>query len=72
MMKPVLLFLLALLLTPGLSGCDESESPPASTARGDSWTRTVDGMVMLYVPAGVFKMGSTDTEIAGAHALCEE
>ncbi|HOU13736.1 MAG TPA: bifunctional serine/threonine-protein kinase/formylglycine-generating enzyme family protein [Anaerolineae bacterium] len=29
---------------------------------GDTWTRPIDGMVMVYVPAGEFEMGSEDGE----------
>ena len=34
--------------------------PPADTGLGDTWTRPADGMVMVYVPAGAFEMGSTE------------
>ena len=30
----------------------------ATPSLGDTWTRPADGMVMVYVPAGEFKMGS--------------
>jgi formylglycine-generating enzyme required for sulfatase activity len=33
---------------------------PADAQLGDSWTRPADGMVMVYVPAGEFEMGSED------------
>jgi formylglycine-generating enzyme required for sulfatase activity len=33
---------------------------PASGSLGDTCTRPVDGMVMLYVPGGPFQMGSTE------------
>jgi eukaryotic-like serine/threonine-protein kinase len=32
--------------------------PPPSGSLGDTWTRPSDGMVMVYVPAGSFMMGS--------------
>ena len=35
-------------------------SLPAAAALGDSWVRPLDGMVMVYVPAGSFEMGSND------------
>jgi formylglycine-generating enzyme required for sulfatase activity len=31
----------------------------ATPSLGDTWTRPADGMVMVYVPAGEFEMGST-------------
>lgn len=34
-------------------------SLPTDPAAGDSWTRPADGMVMVFVPAGEFEMGST-------------
>jgi len=36
--------------------------PPAEADIGDTWTRPADGMVMVYVPAGEFLMGSSDTD----------
>jgi formylglycine-generating enzyme required for sulfatase activity len=48
------------------------EPTPAGPALGDTWTRPADGMVMVYVPAGEFEMGSTDQEVDYALALCHE
>jgi len=39
---------------------------------GDTRTRPADGMVMVYVPAGEFQMGSTDDEVGHALAMCNE
>jgi len=36
--------------------------PPAEANIGDTWTRPTDGMVMVYVPAGDFLMGSSDAD----------
>jgi len=35
---------------------------PTEEGLGDTWTRPADGMVMVYVPAGEFEMGSTEGE----------
>lgn len=45
---------------------------PAGDNLGDIRTRPADGMTMVYVPAGTFKMGSTDVEIKDAISLCRE
>jgi formylglycine-generating enzyme required for sulfatase activity len=48
---------------------------PASTSLqggGETWTRPTDGMVMVYVPAGTFSMGSTDAQVDDALARCRE
>jgi len=37
---------------------------------GDTQTRSKDGMVMVYVPAGTFTMGSSDAEIDALLAEC--
>jgi formylglycine-generating enzyme required for sulfatase activity len=37
--------------------------PPLAPVLGDTWTRPVDEMVMVYVPAGEFEMGSDASEI---------
>jgi formylglycine-generating enzyme required for sulfatase activity len=37
-----------------------------------TWTRPADDMVMAYVPAGEFRMGSTGEEVDAALVLCSE
>ncbi len=32
--------------------------PPATAKKGDTWTSPIDGMLMAYIPAGEFEMGS--------------
>jgi formylglycine-generating enzyme required for sulfatase activity len=34
--------------------------PPEDASLGDIWTRTIDGMAMIFIPAGEFLMGSTE------------
>ena len=48
----------------------DSHRPPPNAQRGDEWVRPKDGMVMVFVPAGTFMMGSTAQEIDDAFALC--
>jgi len=36
--------------------------PPPEASIGDTWTRPADDMVMVYVPAGEFLMGSSDAD----------
>lgn len=45
---------------------------PAGPSLGDTRTRATDGMVMVHVPAGDFRMGSTEEEVGEALALCNE
>ncbi|MFZ0546135.1 MAG: bifunctional serine/threonine-protein kinase/formylglycine-generating enzyme family protein [Candidatus Promineifilaceae bacterium] len=47
------------------------EGPPAQAALGDLWGRPVDGMIMAYVPAGSFVMGS-DPELDPAAGTAEQ
>ncbi len=53
------------------AGWFASNRPPAGASRYDTWTRPVDEMVMVYVPAGEFEMGSTDAEIEAMLSQCE-
>jgi len=48
------------------------EAPPAEVFLGDTWVRPTDGAVMAYVPAGEFRMGSTDEEVGVALGLCNK
>jgi formylglycine-generating enzyme required for sulfatase activity len=47
-----------------------TEEPTPSA--GDTWTRLEDKMVMVYVPAGEFEMGSDGDEVGYALQLCIE
>jgi formylglycine-generating enzyme required for sulfatase activity len=53
--------------TPNIPKPTDTASPtpitiaPPCTAAGDTWTRPIDGMEMVCVPAGEFLMGATDT-----------
>jgi formylglycine-generating enzyme required for sulfatase activity len=38
-------------------------APPVDIQPGDAWTRPSDGMTMVYIPAGDFLMGSTDSDL---------
>ena len=48
----------------------DSLTPPPNAQLGDEWVRPTDGMVMVFVPAGTFMMGSTEQEINDALAVC--
>jgi len=52
-----------------------STFPPTPTATprpGDTWTRPTDGMVMVYVPAGEFALGSDDDDVEDVFQLCTQ
>ncbi len=55
-------------LTPALS---VTPSPP-EPALGTRGSRVADGMTLVFVPSGEFEMGSSETAIAAARALCSE
>jgi formylglycine-generating enzyme required for sulfatase activity len=62
------LIIIIFILTLFLAGCGllptpkpvVSASPPADAEPGDRWTSSVDGMTLVLVPAGEFRMGSDD------------
>lgn len=62
MKRFIALFLFVAFLASVTNGCElgpiPAEGPTPSP--GDTWTRPIDGMVMVHVPAGEFGMGSTD------------
>ena len=56
-----------------LVGCGSTptERPPDEAVLGDRWVRSLDGMVMVFVPGGQFDMGSTAGDIEDVLALCD-
>jgi len=38
-----------------------TQAPPSEPVLGDEWVRPADDMVMSYIPAGEFEMGSTES-----------
>lgn len=86
MPRPFRMFLLIVLLAAAVMGCGRKEAAPESASPtrarlepktaapvpllGDTRTRPLDGAVMVYVPAGEFKMGSDDKEVDRALQLC--
>lgn len=65
------LILVTSLLLLILLACRQAR-PSRRASLGDTWTRPNDGMVMVYVPAGTFEMGSSDADIDAALELCRE
>jgi len=47
---------------PTFTGTTDLSVPPTNAQFGDTWTRPTDGMVMVYIPAGNFLMGSADND----------
>ena len=86
MKRFALLSIMAVLLV--VSGCDADRvdlvlgTPAGGQADlptempislpGDTRVRPIDGMVMVYVPAGEFEMGSDDEDVDYALELCRE
>ncbi|NIM95965.1 MAG: SUMF1/EgtB/PvdO family nonheme iron enzyme [Anaerolineales bacterium] len=66
-MKRLVPSLFAIIILACVAGGCESESTPTL---GDTWTRPTDGMVMVFVPAGEFQMGSDDSEVDSALEMC--
>ena len=60
MKKIIPLFLLAVTLCSGCLGLGSTPTEEPAPDLGDTLTRTKDGMVMAYVPAGEFPMGNTE------------
>jgi serine/threonine protein kinase len=44
------------------AGTSSGSRPPAASAPGEKWTSPGDGMLLLFVPAGEFVMGSTEAD----------
>jgi formylglycine-generating enzyme required for sulfatase activity len=70
MNRTAVLFLSFALLTAARLAC--ACFTPAGPSPVDTRTRPADGMVMVYVPAGEFTMGSTDEEVDYALELCNQ
>ena len=62
--------LLALAIGLGLSACT-GDGAPRRAALGDTWQRPTDTMIMVYVPAGTFVMGSDAEETDAALSTCQ-
>lgn len=51
---------------------NKTATPTSGEFPAETQIRSADGMRMVYVPGGTFQMGSTETEITEAIALCQE
>ena len=67
--KACLVAAVLLLVSPG-AGWSLSGSRLAVPQLGDTRVRPVDGMSMVYVPAGEFEMGTSDAGVRYARQLC--
>ena len=54
------------------ASAEATEEVMPVTKLGDTRTRSIDGSIMVYVPAGDFMMGSEDKEVDFALKLCRE
>ncbi|MCB8944608.1 MAG: formylglycine-generating enzyme family protein [Ardenticatenaceae bacterium] len=59
------------LLLIAFVGCSQNKLP-TEAAPGDTWESPKDGMVLVFVPAGEFDMGSNEAEIEFALEKCNE
>ena len=55
-----------------LAGWGATEKPTPTPGPSHPQTRSIDDMVMVYVPGGVFQMGSTEDEIDNMFAQCNQ
>lgn len=55
-----------------LAACSGLLSACRTQQLGDTWTRDADGMVMVFVPAGEFQMGSSKDLVLAAKDLCNQ
>jgi formylglycine-generating enzyme required for sulfatase activity len=47
-----------------------TNTPPSNPTIDSIWVQSIDGMMMVYIPAGEFFMGSTDADITQAMQRC--
>jgi eukaryotic-like serine/threonine-protein kinase len=45
---------------------------PSGLSLGETWTRPVDAMVMVYVPGGEFQMGTDEDQMKASLRICRE
>lgn len=73
--KPLLSAAVVALTSVLLGGCRAEPEPRVATPEPTvhhMHTRPSDGMVVIYVPAGEFVMGSTGEDVDYALQLCNE